>query len=84
MPLCLPYHLGELGTPVEFGGMSIAQRSEVAGAISNLLICLNYGVFQSSCLLAASVKSIAMDGYFFFSFFPTIFFLSGFNPLLAR
>lgn len=27
-------------------------RSEVvAGAISNLLICLNYGVFQSSCLL---------------------------------
>jgi len=77
MPLCLPYHLGKLGTSVEFGGMSIAQRSEVAGAISNLLICLNYGVFQSSCLLAASVKSIAMDGYFFFSFFFYQFFSFG-------
>lgn len=48
-------------------------RSEVAaGAISNLLICLNYGVFQSSCLLAAaSVKSIQWMGfiYILFSFF---------------
>lgn len=43
--------------------------SKVAGAISNLLICLNYGVFQSSCLLAASVKSIGCGCFFLFSFF---------------
>lgn len=45
----------------------------MAGAISNLLICLNYGVFQSSCLLAASVKSIGYGCFFlFFLFFSCV------------